>query len=196
MIKTNLNDSSLGEKWEKAANELEKLVADEAKLTKLMCEGMDPCVAPVCNAMNLVPAVSTNSSCEGHGNQDFFVQFYCSSMPSLHFLCDVFSYAGVTGKLEDGREFDFTDWDIELTNWHACLSLRRFEVVEFCAYSKSLGAEKDKELKLEVAKETARVIASKAREYATDLKQLHESKLQKAWVRVDEEDKEKNQVVG
>ena len=172
---TSVDDFALIEKWietwENAAGKLQKLVADKNKLDELICKGMDPCVAPICNAMNLVPDVRTNSSCEGHEDGDeFFIQFYCDSMQSLHFLCDVFSHAGVIGKLEDGREFDFTDWDIELRNWHASLQFRRFETVEFDVFSKSLGGEKDKELKLAVAEETARVLAAKARDYAEGLK--------------------------
>ena len=176
-VMTSIDDFALIEKWietwENAASKLQKLVADKNKLDELICKGMDPCVAPICNAMNLVPDVRTNSSCEGHEDEDgdeFFIQFYCDSMPSLHFLCDVFSHAGVIGKLDDGREFDFTDWDIELRNWHASLQLRRFETVEFDVFSKSLGGEKDKELKLAVVEETARVLAAKARDYAEGLK--------------------------
>ena len=53
-------------------------LADKKKLAELICKGMDPCVAPICNAMNLVPDVRTNSSCEGHEDEDeFYIMFYC-----------------------------------------------------------------------------------------------------------------------
>lgn len=160
---TYLKDPKLLDKWEEAAEALEELVSDNEKLDKLISPDMDASCAPICNAMNLIPGVHTVSSCEGHGEDCFFVTFYCRQMSSLHFLCDVFKES-VIAKKADGSPFR-AEWDkIELWNWHS-IRLRCFENVEFCVSSNSIGLEKDQDYRHAAATEFAKIVAIMARDY-------------------------------
>lgn len=165
---TYLKDSELLEKWRTAAEALEELVSDNEKLDKLIAPGMDASCAPICNAMNLIPGVHTMSSCEGHGEDCFFVMFYCSQMPSLHFLCDVFKES-IIAKKPDGSIFK-AEWDeFELSNWHS-ICLRCFENVEFCVSSNSIGLEKDQDYRHAASTEFAKIIAIMAKDYYSNYK--------------------------
>ena len=165
---THMKDSELLEKWESAAEALEELVSDTEKLDKLIAPGMDASCAPICNAMNLIPGVHTMSSCEGHGEDCFFVMFYCSQMSSLHFLCDVFRESIVAKKSDDS--LFKAEWDeIELRNWHS-IRLRCFENVEFCVSSDSIGLEKDQDYRHAASTEFAKIIATMARDYCNNWK--------------------------
>ena len=165
---TRLHDENLRTRWHQSSEHLAALVADDEKLLSWeLGRGMDKACIPLCNAMNLVPGIATCSSCEGHGNDEFYIMFTCNSTPSLHFLCDVFSTC-LSGTLDDeNRRFEFGDWNVEVCNWHS-IQLRLFENVEFAFCSKSLGHEQNGEFRIEVAKEMARVIAAKAKGYCDE----------------------------
>ena len=173
------------EKWKPAAEKLKELLEDSSKMNETGSWGkgfkIDNACIPLCNVMNLLPGTKTNSSCQGHGEQFFFVQFYCSEMSTLHLLVEVFR-EGITTDLEDGRHIDFSDWDIGLTN-KLLIDLRLLERAEFCLFSESLGHEKDDE----VTEQAAAFYAKEVAELAVDYAERLESKVR-------EEKKEKEDV--
>ena len=132
---------------------------------------VDSICVPICNALNLLPHLRTTSSCQGHGDSYFYVQFNCSEMATLHFLVNVFG-GGVLVKRDDGGTIEFCDWDIKIVNW-SLITMRAFENVTFCLSSDSLGKEKHDGIKMEVVMSYAEFIAKKAREYAEQLEDAY-----------------------
>ena len=159
------------EKWKPAAEKMKELLEDSSKMNETGSWGkgfkIDKACIPLCNVMNLLPGTKTNSSCQGHGEQFFFVQFYCSEMSAIHLLVEVFK-DGISADLEDGRHIDFSDWEIELTN-KLLIDLRLLERAEFCLSSKSLGLEKDDDVTEQAAAFYAKKIAELAVDYAEKL---------------------------
>lgn len=164
--------------WKSAAEKLSVLCKSEEALKTLGDwvngdpSSVDAISIPICNALNLLPHIRTTSSCQGHGNSWFFVQFNCSEMATIHFLVDVFG-DGITATLEDGRTIDFSDWKIEIVNW-TLITMRAFENVTFALTSDALGKEKDDEVKKSAVMHYVRRIAEKAKEYAEQLENAYE----------------------
>lgn len=136
---------------------------------------VDSISVPICNAMNLLPHIRTTSSCQGHGNSWFFVQFNCSEMSTLHFLVDIFG-GGIVATRPDGQKVEFSDWDIEITN-RSLIQMRAFENVTFNLSSDSLGKEKDDAIKIEVVTSYVKYIAERAKIYAEQLEDAYERRL-------------------
>ena len=49
-------------------------------------EELEPGVVPLCRALNSLPGVETESSCDGHGKYGCWVRFYCVDETSLALL--------------------------------------------------------------------------------------------------------------
>lgn len=167
--------------WKSAAEKLSALCEGEEALktpgnwVNGEPSSVDAISVPICNAMNLLPHIHTTSSCQGHGDSHFYVQFNCSEMATLHFLVNVFG-GGVSVKRDDGATIKFSDWNIEIVNW-SLITMRAFENVTFCLSSDSLGKEKDDGIKMEVVMSYAEFIAKKAKEYAEQLEDAYERRL-------------------
>lgn len=165
--------AELLQKWKQAADALSTLCENQEILTTPgkwvngNPSSVDAVCTPLCNAMNLLPHVHTTSSCQGHGESWFFVQFNCSEMSTLHFLVDIFG-GGIVATRPDGQKVKFSDWDIEITN-RSLIQMRAFENVTFNLSSDSLGKEKDDAIKIEVVTSYVKYIAERAKNYAEQL---------------------------